>query len=128
MPSTTTAQPLRYGAGYAKIGTHVTASRLLQKPKVASARAEHEAATTERLAVTRERVLQEVQSAIEVARQKGDASAMINGWKVVCQMCGYLAPKRKTIELSVESEVLRAKYAAMSDAELLAIAEGREAS
>jgi hypothetical protein len=49
--------------------------------------------------------------------------AMIRGWSEIAKLIGAYAPERKTIELSVESEALRAKYAAMSDAELLALAE-----
>ncbi len=112
-------------AGYARAGAHVTASRLLRKANVASLVAEHEAQAAERLAITREKVLAELQEAIELARQQGDVPAMISGWKLVCQMCGYLAPERKKVELSVDAEALQAKFAAMDDSELLAIADGR---
>ncbi len=115
-------------AGYARRSARQIASELLTKPDVRELVADHEAEAAERLAITREKVLTEIQNAIELARQKGDVSAMINGWKLVCQVCGYLAPERKKIEISADAAALQAKFAAMPDEQLLAISEGREVS
>jgi sarcosine oxidase delta subunit len=92
---------------------------------VAGLVAEHEAESARHLRVTRETVLEEVQEAVALAREKGDTAGMISGLKLICQMCGYLAPERTKVEISVDGEALRAKFAAMSDSELLAIADGR---
>ena len=51
---------------------------------------------------------------------------MISGWKLVCQMCGYLAPERRKSEVSVDGQALQAKIAAMSDEALLAMIDGRQ--
>ena len=123
--STTNGAAAAVRAGFAKAGAHVTASRLLRKAKVASLVADHEAEAARQLRVTRESVLAEVQEAVALARKKGDTAGMISGLKLICQMCGYLAPERRKIEISVDGERLQAQIAAMSDAELLAIADGR---
>src|SRR5689334_13160429 len=102
-------------AGYAKPGAHVTASRLLRKAKVADLVAEHEAESARHLRITRETVLEEVQEAIALAREKGDTAGMISGLKLICQMCGFLAPERTKVEISVDGEAMQAKLAAMSD-------------
>jgi hypothetical protein len=78
------------------------------------------------LAVTREKVLEELQAAIEVARLKGDPMAMIRGWAEIGKLIGAYAPERRKVEVSVDADALQAKIAAMSDEELLALADGRD--
>jgi predicted ribosome-associated RNA-binding protein Tma20 len=115
-------------ARYAPHSARQTAHDLLSNPDVRELVAKYEQEAAERLAVTRERMLEELQAAIEVARLKGDPMAMIAGWREIAKMCGYYAPERKKVEISVDGAALQAKMAAMSDEELLAIADGREAS
>jgi phage terminase small subunit len=112
-------------AGYAAHSARITASQLLTKPNVRELVAEHEEAAAERLAVTKERVIAELEAAIEIARQKADPMAMIRGWAEIAKLIGAYAPERTKVEISVDGEALQAKFASMSDAELLAIAEGR---
>src|SRR5579864_2529923 len=112
-------------AGYAQIGAHVTASRLLRKPKVASIVAEHEKAAAQRLAVNKERVITELEAAIDLARQKGDPMAMIRGWAEIAKLIGAYAPERKKVEITLDGQAIQATMAAMSDGELLAIAQNR---
>ena len=112
-------------AGYAPGSARQTASELLAKPEVQALVADHEALAAERLGVTKERVLAELQAAVELARQKGDVMAMISAWREIGKMIGAYAPERKRVEVSLEGDRLRAKYEAMSDRELLAIAEGK---
>jgi phage terminase small subunit len=78
--------------------------------------------------VTRAKVLEELQAAIEVARLKDDPMAMIAGWREIAKICGYYAPERRKLEVSVDGAALQAKFAAMSDEGLLALADGRELS
>ena len=110
-------------AGYARAGAHVTASRLLRNPKVSALVAEHEEAAARQLGLTKERVIAELEAAIELARQKGDAMAMIRGWAEIAKLIGAYAPERRKVELSVDGERLQAQIASMSDAELLKLAE-----
>ena len=48
--------------------------------------------------------------------------------KLFAEICGLYAPERTKVEVSLDGEAMQARIAAMSDAELLAIAEGREVS
>ena len=112
-------------AGYAAGSAKVTACRLLTKDNVAAAvraaRREHEA----RMEVNRDRVLRELQGAIDVARKKGDAGAMIAGWREIGKICGYYAPER-TVKIDVNIAAKRAidRLETLSDQELLAITAG----
>ena len=108
-------------AGYARRSARQMASDLLAKPDIQALVAEHERAAAKRLAVTKERIIAELEQAIELARQKGDPGAMIRGWAEIGKLIGAYTERRK-VEL-VEGAALQAKYAAMSDAELLKLAE-----
>ena len=110
-------------AGYARRSARQIASELLAKPDVRALVAEHEAKAAEELAVTKGRVIAELQAAIELARLNGEPMAMIRGGTEIARLCGYYSPERKKVEVSVDVERLQARFAAMSDAELLALVE-----
>jgi phage terminase small subunit len=59
-------------AGYARRSARQMASELLAKPDVRALVAEHEEAAAKRLAVTKERVIAELEAAIDIARQNAD--------------------------------------------------------
>ncbi len=67
---------------------------------------------------TRAAVLEGFQEAIELARLRGDPSAMIAGWREIAKMHGYYAPERKQVRLSIDARVQRAELQQMTDAEL----------
>ena len=70
-------------------------------------------------------VIEGVIDGIEIARMQGDAGNVIKGWIEVGKILGHYAPEVRKIELSLGQSQLRAKFEALSDADLLAIAEGR---
>lgn len=70
-------------------------------------------------------VIEGVIDGIEIARMQGDAGNVIKGWTEVGKILGHYAPEVRKIELSLGQSQLRAKFEALSDADLLAIAEGR---
>jgi phage terminase small subunit len=45
------------------------------------------------MALDRETVIRELRAAVEVARTKGDASAMIAGWREIGRMLGFYEPE-----------------------------------
>jgi phage terminase small subunit len=47
--------------------------------------------------------------------------AMIAGWREVAKLCGYYAPERQRVEVTVEGWRLRTMFEQLSDAELLAL-------
>jgi phage terminase small subunit len=115
-------------AGYATRSARVTASQLLTKPHIRAAVGALEKQSAERLEITRQTVLEELRAVIELARQLGDAHAMIKGWQEISKICGYYSPERKAIEFSAAGKRLVSQLEALTDAELLAMAEGSVAS
>src|SRR6185295_3690528 len=79
-------------AGYAESGAHVEASRLLRNPKVASVLAEYEWTAAERLGLTREKVLQELQAAMEMAKEQRNPLAMVAALREAAKISGFYAP------------------------------------
>lgn len=52
--------------------------------------------------------------------------AMIRAWAEIAKVCGFHSGRQKVeIRIGGEGLAMSAKFAAMSDAELLAIADGR---
>ena len=110
-------------AGYSPRTSRQIAHKLLTKADVANAVRQGEAQLAAKAQLAREEVLRGLLAAIDMARVQGDPAAMIAGWREIAKMCGYYAPERKQINLSRESYPLRTQLEAMSDVQLLAIAE-----
>ena len=69
-------------------------------------------------------VIEGVIDGIEMARMQGDSGNVIKGWTEVGKILGHYAPEIKKIDITMNQGRLRAKFEALSDEELLAIAEG----
>ena len=69
-------------------------------------------------------VIQGIMESIDMARMMSDPGIMIKGWTEVAKILGHYAPEVKQINISHNQGKIRAKYEALSDEELLAIAEG----
>lgn len=111
-------------AGYAPRSAKVTACRLLTQANVREALAMSQQASAERLKLDRQRVLAGLMEAVETARAQADAHALIRGWSEIGRMCGFYAPERKAVTVSTGASArMRAEIEALSDAELLALAE-----
>ena len=110
-------------AGYAPRSAHVAASRLLRKAKVSAALAVKRQEMERLFAVSRQRVVLELLEAINLAKQDRNAHAMIAGWLEIAKICGYYAPEKKQIELSVSAQRAVEYLETLSDAELLQLAE-----
>ena len=110
-------------AGYSARSAPVTASRLLRKANVQLAlRARHQEIETQ-LQITRQGVLDGLQEAVELARAQANPTALIGAWREIAKMCGYYAPERKHVELSVSGERTMHEIQALSDEELLALSD-----
>ena len=80
-------------AGYSPRSAKVTASRLLTKANVQRALRQIQQADAERLALSREAVIDQLQDAIDFARVKQDPMAMILGLRELGRMMGYYEAK-----------------------------------
>ena len=72
--------------------------------------------------MTRQRVLDGLLEAVELARERADPTAMISAWREIGRLCGYYAPER--VRIGVQASGPNSIFSRMSDGELLAIAEG----
>jgi phage terminase small subunit len=108
-------------AGYSPRTARQTGSENLTKPDIRAAVAEYEQVAAERLAVSREKVLVELQEAIDLAREQRNPMAMIAGWREIAKICGYYAPERQRVEVTGDGWRLRGQFEQLSDAELLAL-------
>ncbi len=107
-------------AGYGEGGAHVTASRLLKNAKVAAAVHTSQCELEAKHEMSRDRVVQELLGAVEIAKAKGDAAAMIRGWTEVGKLMGYYQPDKTTqIHVNISAKRLIDQLETMSDAELL---------
>jgi len=111
-------------AGYAPGSAKVTACRLLTQANVREALQASQQATARRLELDRQRVLDGILEAIELARVRADCHAQIRGWAEIAKLMGYYAPETRRVDLSAEGRGRMARLEGMKDEELLALAVG----
>ena len=110
-------------AGYSARSAHVTACRMLKDRGVQAAVAERQGEIAEELELTREKVMRGLLEAVEIARLQADPGAMVKAWSEIARMCGYYAPVKQRVDVSVSAKRRIAEFETMSDAELLKIVE-----
>ncbi|MDP1595491.1 MAG: hypothetical protein Q8L70_01345 [Methylotenera sp.] len=74
--------------------------------------------------INRHGVVRELLASVDVARGKLDAGSMIRAWTEIAKILGVYSPEPVKEVVYAENEVLEAKFAVMSDYELMAIAGG----
>ncbi len=111
-------------AGYSVKTAGQIGQENLKKPAIAAALAARQALYADELQVTKEDVVSGLLRAIGLARAQENPAAMIQGCAALAKLCGFYAPERQQVELSSDTTALQAKFVAMSDAQLLAIAGG----
>lgn len=111
-------------AGYSVKTAGQIGQENLKKPAIAAALAARQAMYADELQVTKEDVVGGLLRAIRLAREQENPAAMIQGCAALAKLCGFYGPERQQVELSSDTAELRAKFVAMSDAQLLAIAQG----
>lgn len=111
-------------AGYAPGNARISASRLLTSDNVQAAIAAERRLYEAEAGFTRERLVAEIQGAIDLARAQGDARTMIAGWREIGRICGYYdQPKKTAIDVNITARRLVDQFEAMSDTELMAAAQ-----
>lgn len=71
-------------------------------------------------------IIDGILNGIHQAQLIGDPANIIKGWVEIGKILGHYAPEVKHVVLTDGQARLRTKYEALSDEELLAIAEGKE--
>ena len=110
-------------AGYAPASAYSAAHRLLKKDEIRAAVAERQGEMAEELEISREKVMRGLLEAVEIARLQADPGAMVKAWSEIARMCGYYAPVKQQVDVSVSAKRLVDKFEVMSDAELLRLAD-----
>ena len=111
-------------AGYSDKSAKVRACRLTKDNRIAAEVAKRRAESAASLELRKEDVISGILSAINMAREQQNPATMISGWVQLAKLCGFYEPERITLALSGEGERLKAKFAAMTDEELMAVITG----
>lgn len=111
-------------AGYSARSARVTGPETLSNPAVKQALAARQRVFQTELEVTKEGVISGLLGAIQMGREQQNPAAIIAGLVQIAKLCGFYEPEKVNLTLSADGERLSAKFAAMSDDELLAIIEG----
>lgn len=109
-------------AGYSSKTARVIGPENLSKPAVKEAIEARQRVFADELRLTKDDVVSGVLSAIQMAREQQNPSVMIAGLVQIAKLCGFYEPEVQQVHLSVDAKGLKAKYAAMTDDELLSIA------
>ena len=112
-------------AGYSADTSRQIGSRLLSHVDVKAALQARRQVFQAELEVTRQDVVNGLQEAILMAKSQLNPGAMISGLVQLAKLLGFYEPEVIQVDFSPENDRLKAKFAAMSDDELVAIAAGR---
>lgn len=109
-------------AGFAP-GSNALGWKLARIPQVLALYEEEKRLYEEASQMTRKRVMDGLLEAIDHAKLINEPGSMVSGWKVVAQMCGYLEPVKRRVELNVTGNITYQDMNKLSDVELLKMIE-----
>jgi phage terminase small subunit len=112
-------------AGYSAKTARVIGPENLSKPAVKQALEARQAVFRVELSVTKEDVVNGLLSAIQMGREQQNPAVMIQGCVQLAKLLGFYEPEAVKVDISSDVGRLQAKFAAMSDQELLAIVAGQ---
>ena len=109
-------------AGYSAQTARVIGPENLSKPAVKAALKARQQVFQEGLGVTRQDVVHGILSAIKMGREQRNPAVMISGLVQIAKMLGFYEPEQVSVSVNADCERLKARFEAMSDDELVAIA------
>ena len=98
--------------------------RMAKMPNILALYNEEKAKYEEAAQMTRQRVMDGLLEAVEMAKLMAEPATMVSGWREIGKMCGFYEPTKTKVEVSVQGQVLIQRLNSMSDEELLQLAEG----
>ena len=111
-------------AQYKERSARQMAAENLTKPVIQAAIAAKEAEIAGKLELDRTAVIGGIFGAISQAHDSNDAGGIIRGWVALSRVCGLGKPEAaKSSVLSTSNLALEARFAQMTDAELLSFSE-----
>lgn len=111
-------------ANYSAKTARVIGQENLLKPAIKEALQARQLAFQAELGVTKEDVISGLLSAIQIGREQQNPAVMIAGLVQIAKLCGFYEPEKVNLTLNADGRRMSAKFAAMSDDELLAIIAG----
>ena len=115
-------------AGYSPRSARVIGPETLSNPAVKRALQARQRVFQAELGLTKQDVVNGLLGAIQMGREQQNPAAMIAGLVQIAKLCGFFEPENVNLTLSAGGERLSAKFAAMSDDELLAIIAGDQSA
>jgi phage terminase small subunit len=103
---------------------NVMSQELLKNPKIQNLIAIEREKYAKASQMTKKKVIDGFSEAIDIARIKADPIAMVAGWREIAKICGLYEPTKTKIEVSVNGKIMVDRLNAMSDEDLLKLAEG----
>lgn len=115
-------------AGYSPRSARVTGPETLSNPAVKQALAARQRVFQAEMGVTKQDVVNGLLSAIQMGREQQNPAAMIAGLVQIAKLCGFYEPEVHKVDMAIDTASLRAKFAAMSDEELLSVINSSQAT
>lgn len=113
-------------AGYSDNGTF--AYRLAKDPAILKVYHAEKEAYEAAVGMTRQKVMEGLLEAVEMAKIQADPTAMIAGLREVGKMCGYYEPVKKQVEINITGNVVMERLNRLSDSDLLKLIEQQGAA
>jgi hypothetical protein len=111
-------------AGYSAQTARVIGPENLSKPAVKAALEGRQQAFRAEMKVTKDQVISALLGAIQMGRKQQNPAVIIAGLVQIAKLCGFYEPERVSLTLNADGVQVKAKYAAMTDDELVAIIAG----
>lgn len=112
-------------AGYSAKTAYAIGAENLRKPQIKAAIQTRQTATALELKITRQQVIADILEAIQTAKLQSNPIAMIQGARELGKLMGFYSPELVEIHMSTNDAVLKARYEAMSDEELMSVIDGQ---
>jgi len=100
------------------------ARRLMRDEKVMAAIKEEQAKHEKVADISRKKVMDGLLETVQIAKDSQEPMAMVGAWREIARICGYYAPEKKQIDISVNGQVHISRLENMSDEELLKVIDG----
>ncbi len=95
--------------------------RMAKMPNILALYNEEKAKYEAAAQMTRQKVMDGLLEAAEMAKLLAEPATMVSAWREVGKMCGYYEPKKVSVDINVTGNVLHQRLNQLSDAELLKI-------
>lgn len=95
--------------------------RMAKMPNILALYNEEKAKFEQAAQMTRQKVMDGLLEAAEMAKLLAEPATMVSAWREVGKMCGYYEPKKVSIDVNVTGNVIHQRLNQLTDAQLLEI-------